>query len=90
MVQKLLDGRGLDFHWKDNFPPVEMRHVLALLNGAALIDNKDYGRFMQAAQYRNKLVHHMYSQWAERQTELEDNARLVIECVSRIVSGLNL
>ncbi len=85
--KKALDGKGLEFHWKDDFPPIEMRHVLALLNGAQLIDDKEYGRFMQAAQYRNKLVHHMFSQWAEKQEELQGNADLMIECVSRVVSS---
>lgn len=88
--KKALDAKGFEFHWKDNFPPIEMRHVLALLNGAQLIDDKEYGRFMQAAQYRNKLVHHMFSQWAEQQAELENNADVVIAVVSRVFSGSGL
>ena len=84
--KKTLDNKGLEFHWKDDFPPIEMRHVLALLNGARLIDDNEYGRFLQAAQYRNKVVHRMFSQWSEEQKELERMTDLMIECVTTILT----
>jgi hypothetical protein len=86
--KRALDQKGLKFDWKDTFPPIEMRHVLALMNGAQLIDDREYGRFVQAAQYRNKVVHRMFSQWVEKQDELETMADEIISCLSKIVSGL--
>ena len=88
--KKALDEKGLEFHWKDNFPPIEMRYVLALLNGIQLINDKEYGRFLQAAQYRNKVVHRMFSQWIEKHGELENMTDLIIECVTKILSSYGL
>jgi hypothetical protein len=81
-----LDRHGLEFHWKDNFPHMEMRHVLALLNSIQLISDDEYKEFKTAADNRNYVVHHMYSQWTKSQVELEGMADCTIKCVETIVT----
>jgi hypothetical protein len=84
--QKALAENKVEFHWKNNFPHIEMRHVLALLNSINLINDDEYKEFRRAADYRNQIVHRMYSQWVKPEKELESNADLIIKCVENILS----
>ena len=86
--RKELSSKGIDFHWKDNFPHIEMRNVLALLNSINLINDDENKEFKKAASHRNTVVHRMYSQWVKPEAELKSMADLIIKCVDTILSGL--
>jgi len=86
--QKALAQQKIGFYWKENFPYIEMRRMLALLNSINLVNDNEYKKFQRATEYRNRVVHYMYSQWATPKAELEKMADLIIECVATILSGL--
>jgi uncharacterized protein YutE (UPF0331/DUF86 family) len=65
-----------------------MRHVLKLLRSVNLIKEGEYDDFLSAANYRNHIVHRMYSQWTEELPTLRNKADLTIKCVRLILEKL--